>query len=175
MSKPWDKIPSESVKAYRGFTIYRDMGLSERSIEKAYQQYVGRPGAKAAGFFTAWSTEFRWRERIDAYDEHQIEQGSAARERLLHMARQELVDCVLEMVQRLRDVALGKVKSGMVSFLALKEALGLIGLVVPKELSGPRGKPIEITGLTEEGAAQLRKMILGVVEGTDEGDDDQGA
>lgn len=68
--RPWERLEAESSKSFAAFCIYRDIG-PERSISEAYRQWVDDSTKKAPQrFFTLWASEFRWRERAQAYDDH---------------------------------------------------------------------------------------------------------
>jgi hypothetical protein len=66
IEKPiYEKLESETQKAYEAFCIYRDMGLS-RSIERVRQQL-----GVAATRLEKWSCTHDWVKRADAYDTDQ--------------------------------------------------------------------------------------------------------
>lgn len=79
----WERIPGrrhpyqqgESRAAYHAFLHYRDLGPS-RSIVAAYNDHRtrcrGREGSvkRASGRWTAWSMDWRWTERAEAWDRH---------------------------------------------------------------------------------------------------------
>lgn len=60
---PWIKIPHESAKAYRAFSVYRDAGRN-RSIS-----LLRGSGIKVANW---WATDFKWTLRARLYDEYMI-------------------------------------------------------------------------------------------------------
>src|SRR5687767_9014210 len=60
----WDKRTDETPKAYRNFTLYRDLG-PERSLEKA-GQVLGK--TKAA--LEQLSDKYDWVARCDQWDAH---------------------------------------------------------------------------------------------------------
>lgn len=79
MSKPYDKLPDESSKAYEAFAIYRDMG-TERSIEKAWKRY-SQSDKRVPGYIGDWARNFNWVIRAAAYDEYVDAQARKVLER----------------------------------------------------------------------------------------------
>ncbi len=81
---PWDKLPHESMKAYRAFCAYRDAGR-KRSIN--YLRGQGLPVA------SVWVQEYKWTLRTRIFDEYtlaneQIEQHKLNREMKVKHAEQ---------------------------------------------------------------------------------------
>lgn len=61
----WDRRDGESVKAYRAFIAYRDLG-AERSLSKVAQQL-----SKSETIIKRWSSQFDWVARAQAWDDEQ--------------------------------------------------------------------------------------------------------
>ncbi len=72
-SKPYDRLPNETSKAWAAFCIYRDMG-GDRSHEKLRQKY----GKTTARYFHIWSAKYKWVERCKAFDNEELEKQSIA-------------------------------------------------------------------------------------------------
>jgi hypothetical protein len=67
----WDRLENEPERAYRAFEAYRHLPSVERTLIEAYRQHVGNPdAAKPSDTWSRWSSEFAWRERAAAYDDH---------------------------------------------------------------------------------------------------------
>lgn len=64
MTKPWDRLPKESIQAREAFLTYRDMG-TDRSTAA-----VGRQLGKSKALMDRWSSTYRWVERVAAWDAH---------------------------------------------------------------------------------------------------------
>src|SRR5688572_30471065 len=67
-SRPWDKRPDETDKAYKAFTDYIDLG-PDRSLDKVRQKL-----GKSSGYtrqLEKWSSAYEWGTRSSAYDAHQ--------------------------------------------------------------------------------------------------------
>ncbi len=84
--KAWEAKKGESIKAYRAFCVYRDLG-PDRSIAKALQISDGAGTAKERRW-EGWSARFDWVARARAYDLHQEHEQRKANER----AKREMVN-----------------------------------------------------------------------------------
>jgi hypothetical protein len=77
----WDeRLPGESLKAWTAFTTYRDL-LADRTMAAAWRKLKRRKRGDAPGRWNAWSSQFRWQERVGAYDVHLDGQLREAREK----------------------------------------------------------------------------------------------
>lgn len=58
----WDRQPTEPAKAYRAFTVYRDLGVGRtlRAAAKAMQ--------RSRSLLDHWSAQWNWISRADAWD-----------------------------------------------------------------------------------------------------------
>lgn len=73
----WERQPGETDKSYAAFCTYRDMPMSERSI-----QAVGRKHKlKNANHHGQWSIKFNWVQRCRAFDSFIDIQARQKRER----------------------------------------------------------------------------------------------
>ena len=67
----WECLENEPERAYRAFESYLALPSGERTILEAYRSYVGNPQAvKPSDTWSRWSSQFAWRERAAAYDDH---------------------------------------------------------------------------------------------------------
>lgn len=80
LSEPiWEQQASESGKAYDAFCKVRDAG-PRREVLAVFREYSGREDAPSpSGTWNRWAREWRWGERVDAYDKHQASQNDRAR------------------------------------------------------------------------------------------------
>lgn len=60
---PYERQEGESIKAFEGFKLYRDMGI-DRSLAK-----VGEKLGKSDTLISRWSSKNNWVERVQAYDD----------------------------------------------------------------------------------------------------------
>jgi len=90
----WDRLENESERAYRAFEGFLSLPSSERTLLAAYRQHVGNPdAAKPSDTWSGWSSQFAWRERAAAYDDHLAGLRREAHERVIkeeaaHQARE---------------------------------------------------------------------------------------
>lgn len=74
----WHKQPNETSTQYAAFTCYLQIE-GKRSIQAAFEVYkdIGKRAETASkqrkkrrvhGHFSKWATEYRWKERAEAYD-----------------------------------------------------------------------------------------------------------
>jgi hypothetical protein len=67
----WDRLENEPERAYRAFESFLSLPSGERTLLGAYRQHVGNPDAvKPSDTWSRWSSQFAWRERAAAYDDH---------------------------------------------------------------------------------------------------------
>lgn len=145
MSNEWDRRSNEPPKAFRAFTIYRDMGPS-RSIDKAYlsfsQQHTAiekQPsGKRAAGIWQDWSRTYDWVKRAAAYDEWIDKE-------LQKQILEERVNAVIEMNQR--HINMAKAMQGKV--------IQRLQSIQPEDL-----KPFDVRSWFEI-AVKIERLILG--------------
>lgn len=77
----WDRLPGEPPKAYHAFCHYRDFGYG-RSIDKAWRAHqaaclhrqVART-KRAEPYWFDWAVDFRWQDRVHAWDSEQDRQA----------------------------------------------------------------------------------------------------
>jgi hypothetical protein len=78
----WDRLTTESERAYRAFESFLGRPSGERTLLGAYRLHVGNPDAvKPSDTWSRWSSEFAWRERAAAYDDHMANKRREAYER----------------------------------------------------------------------------------------------
>src|SRR5215213_2201822 len=67
----WERLENEPERAHRAFECFLSLPSGERTLLRAYRQHVGNPDAvKPSDTWSAWSSQFAWRERATAYDDH---------------------------------------------------------------------------------------------------------
>src|SRR5919112_6098710 len=78
----WDRLENEPDRAYRAFECFLNLPSGERTLLEAYRQHVGNPdAAKPSDTWSRWSSQFAWRERAAAYDDHLASKRREAFER----------------------------------------------------------------------------------------------
>jgi hypothetical protein len=67
----WDRLENEPERAYCAFESFLSLPSAERTLLAAYRQHVGNPDAvKPSDTWSGWCSDFAWRERAVAYDDH---------------------------------------------------------------------------------------------------------
>jgi hypothetical protein len=80
----WDRLENEPERAYRAFECFLNLPSGERTLLAAYRQHVGNPNAaKPSDTWSGWSSQFAWRERAVAYDDHLASLRREASERAI--------------------------------------------------------------------------------------------
>jgi hypothetical protein len=118
--KPWDRLEDETPEAFIAFAFYRDMP-PPRSIRKAYKQYS--PGATTSGSWFNWSSRFRWKERLAAFDSWLAKERTAA----VVASNQSEAHRLAENQRRFRD------NECHLSDLALKRARDILRMPVAQD------------------------------------------
>jgi hypothetical protein len=59
-------MPGESIKAYKAFTIYRNLDPNERSLQRVVSEL-----RKSRAHIERWSVHWSWAERAQAWDNYQ--------------------------------------------------------------------------------------------------------
>ncbi len=78
----WDRLENETERAYRAFECFLSLPSGERTVVEAYRVHVGNPQAvKVSDTWVRWSSDFAWRERAAAYDDHMANKRREAYER----------------------------------------------------------------------------------------------
>ncbi len=74
---PWERQHAESEPAYKAFGLYRDMAPGHRAVDKVADILKPMPGGPSEGQrrawrrLSAWTQQWRWTERVAAYDAEQ--------------------------------------------------------------------------------------------------------
>lgn len=74
----WERQPGEPLREFTMFSFYLDLEPQERTLAKAYKAYLASMGrtsktAESGGvipYFHNASKQYRWRERVDAYERY---------------------------------------------------------------------------------------------------------
>jgi hypothetical protein len=99
---PWNRQKGESAKAYRAFSLYRDLDVLERSYEKASTLY----GCRRLQF-SEWAKKYRWAERIDQWDLHCERLAVAAQESAIVEMNQRHAGIAVEMLKKVLQRLVG--------------------------------------------------------------------
>ena len=67
----WNRLENEPERAYLAFECFLSLPSGERTLLEAHRQHVGNPEAvNPSDTWSRWSSQFAWRERAAAYDDH---------------------------------------------------------------------------------------------------------
>jgi hypothetical protein len=67
----WNRLENEPERAYLAFECFLSLPSGEKTLLEAHRQHVGNPEAvKPSDTWSRWSSQFAWRERAAAYDDH---------------------------------------------------------------------------------------------------------
>ena len=102
--RPWDRMSGESAAAYSAFLMYRDCE-SPRSLTKAAQE-MGRHSS----LLKRWSSRYRWRERVLAWDVSQAREAEEA----LRRQREESLQRQVRDAQQLQRLGMARL-SGLIT------------------------------------------------------------
>jgi len=80
----WDRLENEPERAYRAFECFLSLPSGERTLLETYRRHVGNPDAvKPSDTWSGWCSDFAWRERAAAYDDHLASLRREAYERVI--------------------------------------------------------------------------------------------
>jgi hypothetical protein len=150
-SSAWERTGEESDKAYAAFCTYRDLSVSERSIELASKKNK----VKNANHYARWSMKHNWVSRCRAFDAYLDIQARQKRERD-HLANIE------EFSERQRLIAAETLKSAVA---ILKKANSRLAKLKAEEIHpGSLPSYYRSAAALIEAATNSESMSLGIQE-----------
>lgn len=174
--KVWEQQPGEPDNAYTAFCFYKDLPISERSVNKAYEKYLlsetdkGFKSVKTTrpGIWSQYCSANRWVDRANAYDAYKADLLSKKRldlevERLSNIKENtiDLVDQVTKLqLDALKDPESGKMmqeisKRAAAFQLLLGKNLGA-GKFILEGFKALHGEKKEITGTLRIGPMEWK-------------------
>ncbi|MGA2456105.1 MAG: hypothetical protein ABSF85_00825 [Terriglobales bacterium] len=150
----WDRLPSESSKAFDAFVQYRQMGM-ERSVQKVVQKLT-----KSRQLLHRWAQVHNWKRRAEDFDSYQdeIAQRETIRQRI------EFNKATLAIAQKMQAKALqgfNALETVKMVQIPRKEIVDgvekITGYDTVQELAVKPGELIKIL----EVACTLQKEVLG--------------
>src|SRR5215210_2702238 len=80
----WDRLDNEPERAYRAFESFLSLPSGERTLFEAYRRHAGNPDApKPSDTWSGWCSDYAWRKRAAAYDDHLASMRREAYERAI--------------------------------------------------------------------------------------------
>lgn len=159
--KPWERLETESAKAFAAFVLYRDLG-ADRSQMKVVQE-----SGKNRALIQRWSTEHYWVQRAEAYDRHLDQEWTktrVARRRKAAERNADLADVAIEKLAaavkefKPEDFTPSGVSRLMNATIRMQQ-LALGGATENVTISGPDGGSVKVdySQLTDE--ERLERMV----------------
>ena len=146
----WERLENEPERAYRAFETFLLLPSGERTLLAAYRSYVGNPeAAKPSDTWSGWSSEYAWRERALAFDDHMTSKRHAAYARGMQEEAEEQGAAVERTRHRLNEMLAHGYTKTVDYFeninwndLRFQDAVSIIKLHLEtaKEFSGAQGE-----------------------------------
>lgn len=166
--QPYDRLETESVKAYEAFTIYRDLGTN-RTLEN-----VATKLSKSETLINRWSFTYAWVDRAAAWDDH-IE--AEARKRVERDAIKRKAD----MLKRHADVGRFMQTKGIEKLRAdgidkSSDAITAIktGVTMERQSEGLPEYLLEIVNASDDELQRRYNDLLAALGGAGSGDETPG-
>ncbi|MFE6551714.1 hypothetical protein ACFVHS_25390 [Streptomyces sp. NPDC057746] len=145
---PWERQPHETPKKHGQFVTYRDLGRT-RTLTEAAQRLT-----LAYGHVRNLASEYRWRQRVEAYDRHLDDQYQA-------MWLQERRKAA-ETDAKILGAAIGKLAQRLTTINAADMTVGDFIRLMDVAMRHRRvlfGDPTETIAVTGEGANPLAQQF----------------
>ncbi|MFV5998958.1 hypothetical protein ACNPQM_43330 [Streptomyces sp. NPDC056231] len=145
---PWERQPNETPHKHGQLTIYRDIGRT-RTLTEAAQRLT-----LAYGHVRNLAAQYRWRERVEAYDRHLDRQYEAM---WLEERRK-----AAETDAKILGAAIGKLAQRLTSLNAAELSAGDFIRLMDVAMRHRRvlfGDPTETIAVTGEGSNPLAKQF----------------
>ncbi len=144
MSEPpsnaiWEKLGSETPKAYSAFLTYRNMPASRRSIRNAVKELYGDILSSKVRQFQTWSARYAWVARSGAWDE---EVDRVEREEQINAVR-EMRKRQAKIAQAMQQKAVERLRTMQAAELTVADVLSFLTSGFRME-AGALGEPQEI-------------------------------
>lgn len=145
---PWERQPGESQRKHGQFVTFRDLGRT-RTLTEAAQRLT-----LAYGHVRNLASEFRWRERVEAYDSHLDRQYEAMwlqeRRKAAETDAKILGAAIGKLAQRLQTINAAEMSVG--DFIRLMD-------VAMRHRRVLFGDPTETIAVTGDGANPLAQSF----------------
>jgi hypothetical protein len=104
------RLPDESVRAYRAFCVYCDLG-PDRSLDRAWGSFCAqsnpgrmRESARRPGHWATWSQEYQWVNRAQTHDDEIDEARRQANFQRLRRLEENRFECEIEDQEQIRQL-----------------------------------------------------------------------
>lgn len=162
-TQPWDQQPGEPDKMYNYFNVHKMEGVA-RNISKTAAKLD-----KSIEYLYQLSSEYNWRQRVQAWDNHQDQQWALevkAGRRQMAKEHAAIADALMEKVyEKLANLNLDEMKPNDINKwteVAIKAKRLAYGEPENITITGPNGGPIQhdITTLTVEQRRQRLQDLI---------------
>lgn len=165
--EPWEKLNSETPRAFAAFKTYRDLPGHDRSLAKAVLQLYGEVKPGKLRQFQTWSSRYAWVDRALEWD---LEQDRAAREGRIKAIREmnerqaRIGQAILQKaVERLRDFEAAELTPELLlRFIQVSTSLERIAMGAPGEITETRTSSLILSAeidFTTKSDDELREII----------------
>lgn len=182
---PWERQPKESIKQHGRFTAYRDLGRL-RTIKLLREMLVSVGDEVTYFTLQAYSCDYRWATRAEAWDLHQDqqdrEQQLADRREMINRHRNIATGLMSKAAQALREFSVSDMTPADITrYVKLATDLERAAIGMPQQtvaITGPAGGPIQTEDLTSLTPAERRIRLAEIASelsrraGADDDDDD---
>jgi hypothetical protein len=138
--QPYERLESESAKAFEAFSKYRDMGI-ERSLRKVAQEL-----SKSETIIKRWSGQHDWVERVKSFDAEMDRKALIQEEK----NRKDMVKRHASLATVFQSKVYERLQKLNPDELSPSELIRWADLAVKMERTA-RGEPSEITSLEHGG------------------------
>lgn len=167
--KSWERLPSETPRAFSAFCFYRDTPLKDRGIRACAEAYYETNNIARVGLWYRWSSKYDWYARAKAWDQEQN-----------RLRREALREAILEMQERharaaviMQEKALLRLKA--IDPAELSPSIVLQYLVEAARIErDSRGVPESVPSVVEINDEDLQRKygdILAAVDGFGDGEE----
>jgi len=96
--EPWERQPGEPPRMYRAFCLFRDMGEDERKVS-----VVARELHLVQRNVYAWSTTWKWHERVAAWDQELDRRATAKALQAARKMQERHINIAMKMQQAVAE------------------------------------------------------------------------
>jgi len=163
----WERLENEPERAYRAFESFLALPSGGRTLLAAYRQHVGNPEAvKPSDTWSGWCSDFAWRERAAAYDDHLARLRREAYEKAIEEEAERQAREVEEARGRYNELmttayvrAAEWLENAERSDIRAQDVIQIIRLYMDAEKAFGVKEPRAEVGWTEEDEAEVERIV----------------
>ena len=161
MPDPWEKQPGETERAYKAFTVYRDMDATKRSVARAYEKHTRKKlkdRRRPPRHWAEWSALHRWPMRVQAYAAHTEKLSRQGREDYHKGRLNDHLDQQERLSKELIESSIRLLKLTNARLVELEKKTSSAKVPIPPDVS----RDIRTATAASDGASAARSEALGV-------------